>query len=249
MHFLADISESDGRWDRPRSVGRQWEVEVIGGLKVTKRTMAWEGSLEAFEEVYQEAMSSQRPSSTHSQSALTLHVPHADLGYSQGDLCSCSQGDVRHRDSGTSLNTGVATESCKLRCAAGSTMDPQPRALSQRRNIPHSSSNTRSELGVNSRLVSTSDQVDSGMTDPPGARVGNTLLEAKIKRGPEGVAPVNPAFKGGLNETAISRDLQSKVSCVSVGGHLYSSPTLVRSSVPSVSSSVACVVATRPYHT
>ena len=214
MHFLAEISESDGRWDRPRSVGRQCEAEVTGGLKVTERTMAWEGSLEAFEEVYQEAMASQHPPSTHSHSSLTLHTPHTDLGYPQGDLCSCSQGDVRHRDSRASLNT----ESCELRCVAGSTLDPQPRALSQRQNIPHSSSNTTPELGVNSRLVSTGDPVDSGMRGPPKARVGKTLLEAQITRGPEGVGPGNPAFKGEVNETAMSRDLQAKVCCATQCG-------------------------------
>ena len=81
MHFLADITESELSWDRPRSV----EATVGGRLKIPERSAAWEGSLEEFEAVYQEAMSS--PHSINGRLSGTLmHDPQDDLCRSQGDI-------------------------------------------------------------------------------------------------------------------------------------------------------------------
>ena len=81
MHFLADITESESSWDRPRSV----EATVGGRLKIPERSAAWEGSLEEFEAVYQEAMSS--PHSINGRLSGTLfHDPQDDLCRSQGDI-------------------------------------------------------------------------------------------------------------------------------------------------------------------
>ena len=89
MHFLADITESESSWDRPRSVDGRPEATIGGRLKIPERSAAWEGSLEEFEAVYQEAMSSPHSINGRSSGAL-MH----DL---QDDLCR-SHGDISDRD-------------------------------------------------------------------------------------------------------------------------------------------------------
>lgn len=214
IHFLADISESDGNWERPRSVSRRREAEVTGGVKVAERSAAWEGSLEAFEEAYQEAITSpQHPTNRHSYSAMTLHDPQGDLVYAQDDLCSSSQGDVRHQ---ACMTNGVLLQSCMLGCTC--VRDPLPCVSRQRQNNPHMKFNVingQSDLGNVSRHAPNADQVDSVVLGSCIGRGGNSRLEAKAEPRTEGVALVNPVFNGVVNEVGMSRDVRPKVYYVS----------------------------------
>ena len=94
MHLLADITESESSWDRPRSADGHPEAVVGGRLKIPERSAAWEGSLEEFDAVYQEAMSS--PHSINGRLSGTLmHDPQDDISRSHGDISDrtvCSTG-------------------------------------------------------------------------------------------------------------------------------------------------------------